>query len=129
MARIAGIAFFKVNGSQFSLRANLIMSLGVTEGESVVGIDGFHGTKITPIAPFIEAQFTDDDIDIDLNVLQTLANATITVELINGRIGTLRNATQINALELDPVEATYTARFEGPTGEWSKGTGPIVPGA
>lgn len=118
MAKVAGAAFFKVDGVQYSLRGNLNVSLGNVERESVVGMDQYHGIKEMPKASFIECDLTDQP-DIDLNTLESLTDATVTVELINGKVGVLRNASQVNALELNVNDGQMTVRFEGPKGEWT----------
>lgn len=117
MAKVAGAAFFKVDGVQYSLRGNLTVSLGNVERESVVGMDQYHGIKEIPSASFIECDLTDQP-DIDLNTLEALSDVTVTAELINGKVGVLRNASQINKLELNVNDGQTTVRFEGPKGEW-----------
>lgn len=117
MAKVAGTAFFSIDGVQYSLRGNLKMSLGNVQRSSVVGEDGYHGIKEEPAAAYIECELTDQPT-IDLNVLNSLDNVTVTGELINGKSGILRNASQVNKLELDAPEGKYTIRFEGPKGEW-----------
>ncbi len=117
MAKVAGTAFFSINGVQYSLRGNLKVSLGDVERESVVGMDAYHGVKETPAAPFMECDLTDRP-EIDLNTLSELENVTITVNLINGKVGVLRNAYQMNKIELNAADGLYTVRFEGESGEW-----------
>ena len=117
MAKVAGTCFLKVNGEQYSLRGNLTISLGGFERESAVGLDQYHGIIEKPRASFIEADITDTD-GLDIKTLENLNNVTVTVELINGKVGILRQATQINALELKAEDGTITIKFEGPEGEW-----------
>lgn len=117
MAKVAGTAFFKVDGVQYNLRGNVTLSLGNVSRESMVGLDGYHGIKEVPVASFIEVELTDQP-EIDLNVLNELSDVTVQVELINGKLGILRNAEQVNDLELSVDEGTFTVRFEGPKGEW-----------
>lgn len=117
MAKIAGTAFFKVDGVQYSLRGNFKISLGSVERESVVGMDQYHGIKEMPHAASIECDLTDNP-DIDINVLESLTNVTVTAELINEKVAVLRNASQVNKLDLDVGEGQMTVKFEGPSGEW-----------
>lgn len=118
MAKIAGICYFKINGTQYSLRGGITISLSKEQGESVVGVDKYHGVKVMPKAAYIQCDLTDDNTDVDLNILNSLSDVTVTVELINGKTAVLRNATQVNPIELNPEESQYTVRFEGPEGEW-----------
>jgi len=115
--KVAGTAYFKVNGTQYSLRGNMKISLGSFERESVVGQDGYHGIKETPQASYIECDITDRP-NLDPNILEQLSNVTVTAEMINGKVAVLRNAYQVNKLELDAGEGQLTVRFEGPQGEW-----------
>jgi hypothetical protein len=117
MTAVAGKAFFKINGTQYWLRGNFNCSLGNQERESVVGLDQYHGTIDKPRASFIEADLTDDP-GVDLNTVETLANVTITVELINGKSGVLSNASQMLPISLNVADGTYKVRFEGAQGQW-----------
>ena len=117
MAKVAGTAFFSIDGVQYSLRGNLNVSLGEFERESVVGIDKYHGIKEMPRASFIECDLTDSP-DIDLNTLEALTNVTVSVSLINGKTGVLRQATQVNPISLNVADGLFTVRFEGAKGEW-----------
>lgn len=114
---MAGTCFFKIDGTQYNLRGNMKISIGNVKRESVVGLDQYHGTKEIPEASSIECELTDQP-EIDLNVLEQLQNKTITVELINGKVATLRNATQVNHLELTAEDGKMTVKFEAPKGEW-----------
>lgn len=117
MAKVAGTAYFKVNGLQYSIRGNMTIALGGVERESVVGLDGYHGIKETPVAAFIECDIT-TTADLDIATLQRAENVTVTAELSNGKVAVLYNAYQVNNLEIDAVEGQLTARFEGPRGIW-----------
>lgn len=117
MKALAGTVFFKVDGTQYSVAGPVTASLGDTTRELLVGHDGVHGYKEMPKAPFIEVEIRDHP-DLDLNVIEKLKDQTITVELINGKVGTLREAVQVNGLELNSEEGAFTVRFEGKSGEW-----------
>ena len=56
--RIAGIAFLKLDGIQFSLRGALTVSPLDTEKEAITGQDGFHGYKEMPKVAFIEGEIS-----------------------------------------------------------------------
>ena len=117
MSKVAGTCFIKVNGTQYSLRANMNISIGDNEKESVVGLDRYHGIKEKPRASFIECDIT-DSADLDIKVLENLTDATVTVELINGKVAVLREATQVKAIELNAEDGQMGIRFEAPRGEW-----------
>lgn len=115
--KIAGTAFFKVNGTQYSLRGTLTLGIGNVSRESAVGMDGYHGIIEKPETSFIEAELTDRP-ELDLNALEALGPVTVTAELLNGKTGVLRDAYQVNKLEMNAADGTLTVRFEGPRGEW-----------
>jgi hypothetical protein len=117
MAKVAGTCYVKVDGVQYSLRGNMNIAIGNTQCESVVGLDGYHGTKETPMAGSIEGDFT-LTAGLDLNAVESLRDVTVTVELINGSVATLNNANQVNHLVLNADDGKFTAKFEGPSGQW-----------
>lgn len=117
MAKVAGTAYINIDGVQYPLRGNLTVSLGTAHRESVVGQDGYHGIKEIPEAGSIECELTDQPT-LDLNVLENLTGVTVTVELINGKVGTLYNATQVNHISLNTEDGKYTVKFEGNSGRW-----------
>lgn len=121
MAKVAGTAFITIDGVQYSLRGNMNISLGNAHRETVVGLDQYHGIKEIPEAGTIECDLTDQPT-LDLNILEALDNITVTVELINGKTATLRNATQMNHLTLNAEDGKMTVKFEGPSGEWLTST-------
>lgn len=117
MSAVAGTAYFKVDGRQYSLRGSMVVALASKSAESVMGLDGRHGTKEIPVAPYIQCDITDQP-NFDLSIVNNLRNVTVTVELINGKSCVLRNADQINHIELNADEGSASVRFEGNSGEW-----------
>ena len=110
--RIAGIAFLKLDGIQFSLRGALTVSPLDTEKEAITGQDGFHGYKEMPKVAFIEGEISDRG-GLSLKALQAVTDSTITAELANGKVYVLRDAFCAAAIELDTVDAKTKVRFEG----------------
>ena len=115
--KVGGAAFIKVNGVQYKLRGGMTCGIGNVSRESVIGADSYHGFKEIPTVSFVECDITDTD-GVDINELEKLEGATVTVELSNGKVAVLRDAVQINKLELNVADGQYTVRFEGPRGEW-----------
>lgn len=115
--KVGGKALLKINGVQYPLRGNLNIQLGNVQRESIVGNDQYHGVKETPVASYIEMDITDLG-DLDISEVQNADNVTINVELNNGKQAVLRNAAQVNNIELNAIDGVYTARFEGPLGQW-----------
>jgi len=119
MSKVAGTAYFLIDGIRHSLKGNFTVALTTIERESVVGLDGYHGTKETTVPAFMECDLTDNE-DLDIDALNRAENVTVTAQLNNGKTGVLRNASQINQIELGVDEGEMTVRFEGPKGEWIK---------
>lgn len=115
--KVAGTATVHFNGQKYLLRGNMNVLIGNVARESVFGIDGYHGIKETAHAAAIECDITDTS-DIDWNAIEQMANVTVQVNLINGKQAILRNAYQVNELQLSVDNGQVTVRFEGPKGEW-----------
>lgn len=112
MAAVAGVAYFKRNGVQYSLKgAMTIRPLNRTR-EPVVGQDGFHGYKETEVSPSISAEITDNP-KLSIVAFQEATNETITVELVNGKSYILSNAFYSGDGELDGSEGSTVVTFNG----------------
>lgn len=114
--RIAGICFVKVDGKQYDLRGNLIVSISPSERTGVAGQDGVHGYIETPRVPFISGNFSDTD-GLSINELDAITGATITAELANGKAYILRGAWTKSAHEIDTAQGQVAVRFEGLSGD------------
>lgn len=118
MAKIAGTAEITINGEKHLLRGNMKVAISDKKRETIMGLDGYHGVKETLLPCYIECDLTDRP-SLDPKILAELSDATVIVRLINGKTATLRNATQINQIEVNAEDGLFTVRFEGPSGEWS----------
>lgn len=114
--KIAGTAYLKVDGNQYSLRGSVTANLKAENREGVAGLDGVHGYKATPMVPFIEVDLSTTP-ELDLNALANLDDITVQLECANGKAGLLRNA-WANTGDVNPEDGTLTVRFEGKSGEW-----------
>ena len=110
--RIAGTCYLKVDGTQYSLKGGLKVSPNDIEREGVAGMDGVHGYIEKPRVPSIEADLSDLG-GLSLDALMKITDATITVELANGKAYTLRNAWTKGPHDLDAGEGTVSVTFEG----------------
>ncbi len=113
---IAGTAYIKVDGQQFDLRGNLKVNISPVEREGKAGLDKVHGFTEKPVVPYIEGDFGDRG-DLSITDLQSITDATVTAELVNGKNYLLRNAWVATAIELDGGEGQFTVKFEGVEGE------------
>jgi Phage tail tube protein len=113
--RVAGIAYVRVDGRQYALRGNLVISIDIDEREGVAGQDGVHGYIERPRVPFIEGDFS-DIAGLSLTDFQRMRNVTVQADLANGRRYLLRNAWTSTARELNTADGQVTVRFEGMQG-------------
>lgn len=110
--RRGGIIFLKVNGEIFSAKGNFTYNLGAPKRDAIVGADAIHGYKEVPQIPFIEGEITDNPT-LDLDSLARLENATVTLELANGKVITLRDAWHAGEATGNTEEGNISVRFEG----------------
>jgi hypothetical protein len=114
--RIGGIIALKVNGDIYFAKGNFTYNLGKPKREGVVGADTVHGYKETPQVPFVEGEITDRN-ELSLEDLVTLDDATITLELSNGKVITLSEAWYAGEGTGNTEEGNIACRFEGMNAE------------
>jgi hypothetical protein len=110
---VGGTIFVRVNGKQLKAKGAFTINLGFSKNEMVLGHDGVHGPKSMPQIAKIEGAITHDSTNFPLSELAAIANATVTVELADGRVATLREAWQTAELDLSTEEGEITVSFEG----------------
>ena len=111
-----GTAFLTVDGRQYDLRGNWTVSTDAFEREGIAGQDTVHGFLERPRVPFMSGDITDGE-GLSLVELQNIRNATVTLQLNNGKSYVLRNAWTAEARELNTNDAQMSVRFEGMRGE------------
>lgn len=110
--RRAGTIFFKVDGEQYDAKGEFTYNIGRPKRTGIVGADRHHGFKEEPQVGFIEGKIT-DSTTLDLETLITLTDATVTLELANGKVITLREAYYAAEGSGTTGEAEIDVRFEG----------------
>ncbi|GJD58357.1 phage tail tube protein [Methylobacterium dankookense] len=108
----AGTAYIRVDGRQYALRGNLTVSPTPRERAGVAGMDGVHGFTEAPRIPFISGDFSTLD-DVSIEELDAIEDATVQVELLNGKAYVLREAWTAQAREINAAEGRVAVRFEG----------------
>jgi hypothetical protein len=116
MKRIGGIIQVKANGTIYSAKGQFTYNLGLPKRETVVGSDGVHGFKEMPQVPFIEGAFTDQG-DLNMAALVTMKDATVTLDLANGKMIALRDAFYAGEGTGSTDEGEVDVRFEGEDAE------------
>ena len=114
--RVSGLLYVRVDGIQRNALGNWTYNLGTPRREAVVGADRIHGYKEMPQPAFIEGEITDQS-DLDLAALQKLDDATVTLELGNGKTIVLRNAWYASEGTVGTENANVQVRFEGLSAE------------
>lgn len=110
--RRGGIIFVKVNGMQYDAKGEFTYDLGVSKKEAVVGQEGVHGFKETPKVAFIEGTITDSST-LDMKALRGTVDATVTLQLANGKTVLLREAWEASDGNVKTGEGEANFRFEG----------------
>ncbi len=114
--RVAGIAFFKVDGNLFPLRGNFTVSPSAVERTGIAGQDYVHGYSELPRVPYIEGDLTTLP-SLSLEDIEAMVDVTITAELANDAVYVLKEAWCRSALEINTREGQFRVRFEGTTCE------------
>lgn len=113
--RVGGIIFIKVDSAIQQAKGSFSYNLGQPKREAVVGQDKVHGYKEEPQVAMIEGALTDND-ELDLEALVLTKDATITLELANGKIIVLRDGFYAADGNVDTNEGEIEVRFESATG-------------
>ena len=91
-------------------------NLGRPKREAVIGVDVVHGYKEEPQVSMIEGSITDSS-DLDLKALVDTTDATITLELANEKVISLRQAWFAADGNVSTSEGEIEVRFEGLSAE------------
>lgn len=114
--RVAGIAYVKWDGRQIAARGKWKSNILPTKREGIAGQDGVHGYKEMPRVPMISGDVTYVE-GSSIEELHKITDATITLELANGKTHVLRNAWHSDESEVDSEEGSFPVKFEGISGE------------
>lgn len=114
--RRGGTISLQINGSLQDAKGSFQYNLGRPKKEAIVGADSVHGYKEVPQVAFIEGEITDKG-DLDLAALVEMTDATVTLELANGKVIVLRSAWYAGEGTGNTEEGNVGVRFEGKSGE------------
>lgn len=112
MARIAGIAYLKVNGAALPLKANCVVSPDGVERAMIAGQDAVHGYSENPRAPWIQADISLTP-DVDMEDISDGTDETVTVEFADGAVYALQHAVCKAATEHQTKDGQVQVRWEG----------------
>lgn len=114
--RRSGKLSLQVNGTVYDAVGEFTYNLGQPKREGLVGPDKVHGYKELPQIPMIEGEIRDAQ-DLDVAQFLNLTNATITLELANGKTVMLREAWYAGDGNVGSEEANIEMKFEGISAE------------
>lgn len=109
--RRAGRISFRINGVLYEAKGSFSYNLGVDQREAIIGADGVHGYKETPQVSYIEGAIT-DYAGLDYEALVSADDATVTLQLNNGKVITLSHAWFAGDGTASTEEAELPVRFE-----------------
>ena len=111
MEPVGGIINIQIDGVNHRSKGEWTYGLGVPKKEAVVGTDGVHGYKTSAQVAFIEGELTDSRA-LDHIELAEISNATVTLQLANGKVVVLREAWQAGDAAGHTEEGNIDVRFE-----------------
>lgn len=114
--RRAGICYIKVDGIIYDAKGNFTYNLGRPKRDAIVGADAVHGFKEVPQVAFIEGEITDRG-NLSLEAVLAVEDATVTLELANGKVISLRNAWFAGEGTGNTEEGNIAVRWEGLSAE------------
>ncbi|MCP1290934.1 phage tail tube protein [Chromobacterium sp. S0633] len=109
---LAGTATLTVDGTAYMLEGDLSYSVSKVSRETMKGMDGVHGYKETPNAPFIAGTFRDSS-GLTVADFNKMTNVTVTAKLANGKTIIGRNMWTVETQEVETAEGTVKVRWEG----------------
>ena len=110
--RLGGIIQVQVDGQIYRAKGDFDYNPGSPKNEGIVGSDAVHGHKSTPQIAFIEGAFT-DGTDVNILNLTTIVDATVTIDLANGKMFVLHGAYYAGDGTVNTGEGEIGVRFEG----------------
>lgn len=114
--RMAGLITVAVDGETQAAAGEFSYNLGIPLKETLAGADGIHGYKETPQEAFIEGDLRDRS-GLDLAALFRTTDATVSLELANGKMVVLRHAWFSGEGTATTGDAIVPVRFSGLSAE------------
>ena len=110
MADRAGVVSITIDGITEDCKALATIRPTGFMREAIVGADRYHGTALKAAVPGADITITDRQ-GLDVAKLQALLDTTIVIELANGKLWQLTNATTLDQIELSPEEGEIALVF------------------
>ena len=110
MADRAGVVSITIDGSTEDCKALATIRPTSFMREAILGVDKYHGTSLKAAVPGADITITDRQ-GLDVKLLQNLVDTTVLIELANGKVWQLTNATALDQIELAPEDGEISLVF------------------
>jgi len=110
---LAGIAYLSINGTPYQVAGKAGYRVSTVTRETVVGMDGVHGFKETPVPGNIVASLRDGG-GLSVAALNAMTDETVVLQLANGKTVMASGAWTVDAQDVDSAEATLDVKWEAP---------------
>jgi hypothetical protein len=109
-----GIALFKVNGAQLALRGSAVITPQISKRTPIVNQDQTVVFTVTGAAPGFKMNLS-DSASLSLASLSAISDATLQLQLTNGKTYSLTNASQTGDMEDNTEDGSISVEFTGDT--------------
>lgn len=117
--KMAGVAYFKIDGEGYSLSGDIEVPLYTETRESVVDITGtVIGYKSTYIPPYAKGTFYIPK-DFPLDRLFKQEDMTVTIEFETRKVYTLSGAWLVGETPYNATDGTAPLQFDGESARWN----------
>lgn len=110
---LAGTAQVSVDGTNYLVEGDIKWSPSSVKREAMMGPDGFHGWKETPIPGRIKMSLRDWG-GLTVAAFNAMRNSTVVLNLASGKVVVGRNMGTLDQQEVDAGEAKFDVDFAGP---------------
>jgi hypothetical protein len=109
--RRAGLIWLKIDGRLAEAKGEFTLNPGLPKRDGIIGATGPSGFKETPQIAFLEGAVTDSD-ELDTVALRKIDDATVTLELNNGKQWVYDHAWYAGEGSMTTGEGEIGVRFE-----------------
>lgn len=111
--RLAGVTSMAIDGTSYDLVGDVTWSPSDRKRTTLTGLDRVHGYQEIIVPGFIAAKLRDNGARAALT-FQNMTSVTVQLLLANGKTITGSGMWNVEAVEVEAMEATFAVRFEGP---------------
>ncbi|EKM0565649.1 phage tail tube protein [Escherichia coli] len=110
--RLAGTVYVTVNGVTVMVEGSFKYQVSKVNRTTLSGMDGVHGYKEKPVAPYISARLRDSG-GTNVQGFGEQTNVNIVAELANGKTIIGEGLWTVNVQEVESEDAVFDVRWEG----------------